>query len=103
MAKKKEGNAADGIANNTAVSSGPRNAVPVVYCGPSLPGSKMISMAVYRGGLPPHVTALMEKIPEIGRLIVPVDKLNDTRTKAATPGTEENRLHQMILESGRSI
>lgn len=69
----------------------------VVYCGPSLPRARIISMSVYRGGIPRNIEALIEKIPEVGRLIVPVSRLIEVRQKTATQGTEENRLYQVIL------
>lgn len=69
----------------------------VIYCGPNLPRAQIISASVYRGGLPANITALIEKIPEVGKLIVPVAALDETRRKVATQGTEENRLYQAIL------
>ncbi|MDR1516253.1 MAG: hypothetical protein LBS45_11215 [Synergistaceae bacterium] len=70
---------------------------PVIYCGPSVPKGKIISGALYRGGLPKNIEAIVEKVPEIGRLIVPVGKLAETQRKTAVAGTEENRLYQVIL------
>ncbi|MDR3280942.1 MAG: hypothetical protein LBT23_10550 [Synergistaceae bacterium] len=70
---------------------------PLVYCGPSLPGARLVTMSVFKGGLPPRVTALIEGKPEIGRMIVPASRVHETRSRASIQGTEENRLYQAIL------
>lgn len=70
---------------------------PVIYCGPSVPKGKIISGSLYRGGLPKNIEAMIGKIPEIGKLIVPVGKLAETQRKIAVAGTEENRLYQAVL------
>jgi hypothetical protein len=76
---------------------------PVVYCGPNVPKGNLLSMAVFKGGLPGNVSRLIVKIPEIGGLIVPVSKLAETRKKIETQGTEENRLNQMVLSLREGI
>jgi hypothetical protein len=103
-----ETEAADGIestANDNAItdSISPPPNEPVIYCGPSLPKAKIIAMVVFRGGLPQNILSLIEKVPEIGKLIVPVSKLNETRKKIETMGTEENRLYQVVLSSREVI
>jgi hypothetical protein len=75
----------------------------VVYCGPNIPKGNLLSMAVFRGGLPGNVQRLKEKIPEIGGLIVPVGQLADTKKKIEIQGTEENRLNQVILAAREGI
>jgi hypothetical protein len=72
---------------------------PVIYCGPSVPKGKITSGSLYRGGLPNNIGAMIEKIPEIGKLTVPVSRLAETHRKIAVAGTEENRLYQAILQS----
>jgi hypothetical protein len=89
MAKKNNGEAEGRAAGYKAE--------PVIYCGPSLPRAKIISMSVYRGGLPGNIEALAGKIPEIGGLIVPVSRLTEVHRRTSVPGTEENRLYQAIL------
>jgi hypothetical protein len=77
--------------------------VPVIYCGPSIPRANIISMSLYRGGLPKNILALIEKYPEIGHLIVPVTSLAETQQKVSTQGTEENRLYQAIAAQRKEI
>jgi hypothetical protein len=112
MAKKNAGDPLDEAADNAASAenneqspppeqSADSSAEPVIYCGPTLP-RKLVSMSVYRNGLPANVAALAGETPEIARLIVPVSRLSETRKRAETPGTEENRLYQAILGSRRS-
>lgn len=77
------------------------DAASVIYCGPTLPKAQLVSLSIFRGGLPKYVQDLIAKTPEIGRLIVPVDKLAPTQQRTRTPGTEEHRLYQAILASRR--
>jgi hypothetical protein len=77
-----------------------RDIEPCVYCGPTLP-RRIVSMTIYRGDLPANIKALAEEIPEIKKLIVPVTRLNETKRKSDTLGTEENRLYQ-VIQSRRS-
>ena len=81
----------------TGAPVAPQNVEPVIYCGPTLP-KKLISMTIYRGGLPANIEALAKEIPEIRKMIVPVTRLNEMRTKIDTPGTEENRLYQVLYQ-----
>jgi hypothetical protein len=76
---------------------------PVIYCGPNIPKGNLMSMAVFRGGIPGNIGRLIEKIPEIGGLIVPVNQLADVRKKIAVQGSEENRLNQVILAAREGI
>lgn len=83
----------------TSADVGAENNAPVVYCGPTLPKAQLTTMSVYRGGLPRHVLALIERTPEIGKLIAPVDKLPEMRKLTRTPGTEEHRLYNAVIAS----
>ncbi|GHV50420.1 hypothetical protein FACS1894216_02580 [Synergistales bacterium] len=76
---------------------------PLVYCGPTLPRAKILTMSVYKNGLPDHVTALVQEKPEIGKLIVPVSMMSGARKRTDTPGTEEHRLYHAILSSREAI
>ncbi|MDR1578728.1 MAG: hypothetical protein LBS35_00090 [Synergistaceae bacterium] len=78
-------------------------AEPVIYCGPNIPKGNLMSMAIFRGGLPGHIERLTEKIPEIIGLTVPVSRLADVKKKIAVQGSEENRLNQVILSAREEI
>jgi hypothetical protein len=84
-------------------AAAPGRAEPVIYCGPNIPKGNLLSMAVFRGGMPGNIQRMIEKIPEIGGLIVPVSRLADTRKKIAAHGSEENRLNQVILAAREGI
>lgn len=86
-----------------AVPAAPGRAEPVIYCGPNIPKGNLMSMAVFRGGIPGNIQRLVEKIPEIGGLIVPVSQLADVKKKIADKGSEENRLNQVILAAREGI
>lgn len=79
--------------------AGAENTTPVVYCGPTLPKAQLTTMSVYRGGLPKRIRALIAATPEIGELIVPVDRLPEMRRLTRTPGTEEHRLYGAVIAS----
>lgn len=68
----------------------------VIYCGPTLPRAKLVSMSVFKNGLPEYVQRQIEACPEIDKLIVPISSLAETRTLIGVRGTEENRLYQAI-------
>jgi hypothetical protein len=78
-------------------------AEPVIYCGPNIPKENLMSMAVFRGGIPGNIQRLTEKVPEISGLIVPVSRLADVKKKIAVHGSEENRLNQVILAAREEI
>lgn len=68
----------------------------VIYCGPTLPGGRLLGYAVFIGSLPATVESVIAECPEVSRLIVPVEKLGDVRRRCEISGTEENRLYKEI-------
>jgi hypothetical protein len=92
-----------GIAFAAPAAPGAVRAEPVIYCGPNIPKGNLMSMAVFRGGIPGNIERLIEKIPEIGGLIVPVSQLAGVKKKIAVQGSEENRLNQVILAAREGI
>lgn len=75
----------------------------VIYTGPNLRTLGLNRWDVFRGGLQPYVKRAIEKIPDIEKLIVPVDELEETRKKIDKPGTNEARLFREIQKAARGI
>jgi hypothetical protein len=68
----------------------------LVYVGPNVPGGILQRFQVFKGGLPPYCNNLLEKIPELKELFVPVEGLEATRQKIAESGTNEARLFYLV-------
>lgn len=75
----------------------------LIYVGPNIYKMAMHRFQVYRGGLPPHVTRAIEKIPEIKNLIVPVTELETMRQKINKAGTNESRLFDSVRKSAEKV
>lgn len=73
----------------------PRDSVQT-YVGPTLHRRTLVEGSSYRGGLSAHVAGLMEKIPELRTLIVPMADVANVRRRTQEPGTEENRVYQYL-------
>ena len=68
----------------------------LVDVGPTLHRRTLIAASCYRAGIPDHVKRLMEKIPELAQVIVPLADVRETRRRASELGTEENRICQYL-------
>lgn len=69
-----------------------------VYAGPTMHRRVMIAGSVYKNGLPEHVKDLIRKVPDVGRIIVPVKDFPTVRKETETPGTEYHRIYNALLE-----
>ena len=91
----------------TASSSSPaaikQEAEQTVYVGPNVLSLALRRFQVFRGGLPPYVERAIVKIPEIRSLIVPVEKLDETRAKTERPGTNEFRLFEAVKKAAEGV
>lgn len=67
-----------------------------IYCGPTLPHGALLAYSVFIGPLPATVEKVIDECPEVGRLIVPVEKLGEVRRRCEISGTEKNRLYKEI-------
>lgn len=75
----------------------------VIYVGPNIPGGALQRFQVFKGGLPPYVEKVVEKIPEAGGLIVPVSELETIRRKIETPGSNEARLFYAVQRAAKGV
>ena len=72
----------------------------VVYCGPTVRGVAK-QFAVYQNGVPMHLRALGEKIPEVRALTVPLDKFAETRQALQNGDSTQSLLYARICRKLR--
>ena len=68
----------------------------VVYLGVSLPFLK--HGTVIRGGLPRGIELAVTKYPEIGQLLVPINKWHEIARKLTDPHSKESYFNKKIKE-----
>lgn len=73
----------------------PRARGAQVYCGPTVRGVAK-QYTVYAGELPEELTAFIQKHPEAGALVVPVERFAETRRKLEQAGTAQTILYRKI-------
>lgn len=78
-----------------------------VYIGPSLPNEKLMANTVISGTkaeIVDYYKEIIERFPNVGKLIVPVERLADCRAKTKTSGNVYykyyNDLVQQIRQKG---
>ena len=73
-----------------------QNDEQLIYCGPNLLGGRIMKYTVFRGGIPVYLNDLLEELPDIRELIVPISKLTDVQAKTLKQGTREYQLYNDI-------
>lgn len=75
---------------------------PVIYAGPTLPGSVLVRYTTFRDGqLRPHIKQLIEQCSAVGKMIVPVSKLAETERKLQDSSSIEAGRFAEILKHFR--
>lgn len=69
----------------------------VTYCGPTVKGIAP-QYTVFVDGLPEKLKEKVEQVPLLNALIVPLDKLAETRVKIDQEGTRENILYNKATD-----
>lgn len=69
----------------------------VAYCGPTVKGIAP-QYTVFVDGLPEKLKEKVEQVPLLNALIVPLDKLAETRAKIDQEGTRENILYNKATD-----
>lgn len=67
----------------------------VVYCGPSVRGV-VRQYTVFEGEIPSYLLRLINNHPAVNALVVPVEKMAETRAKVEQTGTAESILFKKI-------
>ena len=73
----------------------PRARGSQVYCGPTVRGVAK-QYTVYAGELPEELKTFIQKHPEAGALVVPVERFAETRRKLEQAGTAQAILYRKI-------
>lgn len=76
------------------------NATNYVYIGPSLPGAKLMMNTVLSGTrkeISEYYKDVIERYPNVEKLIVPVGKLSESRAKVRTGGNVLNKYYSDLL------
>lgn len=69
---------------------------PLIYAGPTIGKGKLRGHTVFSEGVPPYLSKLIESLPDIKALIVPVDQLAATRQRIAQNGSYENIIFEKL-------
>ena len=67
-----------------------------IYIGPTLHQRSLVSGSAFRNGIPAYVDRLIEKIPDLRQLIIPVEDLSVLRVEMHRDGTELNRVYNYL-------
>lgn len=73
-----------------------------VYIGPSLPGGRLKSNTVLRGKIEEvkeYYKDVLEKFPQVARLIVPIEKLGESKEKVQTSGNVINKYYNDVVSA----
>lgn len=71
-----------------------------VYIGPSLPNAKLMENAVLIGTrkeISEYYKDVIERFPSVEKLIVPVERLSESRIKARTSGNVLNKYYNDLI------
>lgn len=85
---------------STKTKSAPKKAGSLIYVGPNLQGGGLSQFTVFRAGLTSHVQSLIEKQPDIEKLIVPVEKMAAAVARSRQPGTFEHTAFLKLKQKG---
>ena len=94
--EKTEG-ATQEVLESVPAPTGDRTPVTRIYAGPTMHRRIIIAGSVYRGGLPVQIEKLVEKVPEVSRLLVLIENFITVRKATQTQGTEEHRIYHGLL------
>lgn len=75
-----------------------------VYIGPSLPNEGLITNTIISGEkkeIVEYYKEIIERFPNVARLIVPVERLADCRTKIKSNGNMMNKYYNDLVEQIR--
>ncbi|MGI6252133.1 MAG: hypothetical protein ACOYJV_01720 [Aminivibrio sp.] len=73
--------------------------VRLMYMGPNIPGGRLMSGRVFKGGYPAWCADLFERLPEAKELFIPVDRVMEVQKKLKESGSNEARLYQIVKKA----
>lgn len=75
----------------------------LIYVGPNLTRLGLVTFMQYRGGISGAIKFAIEKIPEVEKLVVPVEKLEQARADIYRKGSYLNKLYQAVEQAARDL
>ena len=70
----------------------------LIYIGPNLSRGRLLQYQVFIGGLPEHLDAEFDEFPQLERLFVPLENLNEAVEDAKKAGTPLNKYYKQAME-----
>lgn len=70
----------------------------LIYIGPNLSRGRLLQYQVFIGGLPEYLDAEFDEFPQLERLFVPVEKLNEAIEATRKAGTPLNKYYRQAME-----
>lgn len=70
----------------------------LIYIGPNLSRGRLLQYQVFIGGFPEHLDAEFDEFPQLERLFVPLEKLNEAVEEARKAGTPLNKYYKQAME-----
>ena len=75
----------------------------LIYVGPNVTRLGLVQFQGFRGGICGAAKTASEKIPEIAKLVVPAEKLEQARADIARKGSYLNKLYQAVEQAAREL
>ncbi len=75
----------------------------LIYVGPNVTRLGLVQFQLFRGGVCGAAKTASEKIAEIAKLVVPVEKLEQARADIARKGSYLNKLYQAVEQAARDL
>ena len=75
----------------------------LIYVGPNVTRLGLVQFQLFRGGVCGAARTASEKIAEIAKLVVPVEKLEQARADIARKGSYLNKLYQAVEQAARDL
>ena len=86
--------------NENAEKTSSENTTNYVYIGPSLPGAKLMTntgISGTRKQISEYYKDVIDSYPNVDKLIVPVDKLSESRAKVSAGGNVLSKYYNDLL------
>ena len=72
-----------------------KTAGPVVYCGPTIQGVAKHN-TIYNNGIPVQLADAIMRIPAVGGLVIPLDRLPEARKQLSSGYGHIFRLYRLV-------
>jgi len=69
-----------------------------MYLGPNIPGGILLKGALFKGKIPVHLDGIIEKIPEIKKLLVEAQEVANIKSQLEKPGSAVYGIYQYVQE-----